>query len=299
LPNLHRLEFEEAFEQPPDMVRIFEALAVDPKVAFPRLRELEYRGPSNTDVTSLQALTSTLAKGGFPDLDTLLFFRSGMSEERMVALLEGIYAFECGGGGGGNMCREIRLRTLALQECEISAGGIKAIANVIEKGGLASLRELTVVTLDMIEEEEGRSFVPLAQALERSGHSSLRKLVLKGLGLNDADIEAFVSAAMSEGECLRNVSTLVVDGSETITDVGAFALAKAIGEGRMPYLFEFDMSFTGIKESGAAALVSAIMCNCDEIERIHMPEIEEAGQRAIRGIVLHNARGEKPSLYYV
>lgn len=117
--------------------------------------------------------------------------------------------------------------------------------------------------------------------------------------MNDADMDALASATMSEGKCLRNVSRFVVGGREEhLTDVGALALAKAIGEGCMPKLQHLIIHFTGNKESAAAALVCALESECPEIDHIHLRHVEKAAQQTIKGIVLQNGKGQEPEIFY-
>lgn len=176
LPDLHRLEFKEAFEQLPDMRRVFGALS--PKIAFPSVTQLKFDLKVGDDaLIVIQSLTSALAKGSFSRLEFLSFERSNLTVECMVALLEGLYAFECGtkgqdgGGGVGSACRETRLSELSLRDCEMSAGGIKAIANVIEKGGLASLRVLDLFCKPSIggSATEIRAFIFRRAGVQRTG----------------------------------------------------------------------------------------------------------------------------------
>jgi hypothetical protein len=139
--------------------------------------------------------------------------------------------------------------------------------------------------------------VCLAEALRKAGHSSLRVLAFNNMQVDDREVQVLASLAMDKGKGLRNLVRQDLGRNKSITDVGAFALAKAI-EG-MGELFYFNVSFFRIAASGAAALVSALICHCHRIDEIHLPRVEEAARRAIFGIPsIRYGRGKEPLICF-
>lgn len=152
--------------------------------------------------------------------------------------------------------------------------GVKALGDLLQKGGLPSLRSLA------FREEGAVGSVGvdyLLESIKKAGHRSssplhLYELVLCDVGMKNENMQWLVSI-LEEGSSspLRMLKSLEIHKNKEIRSEGASLLTDAVTADLLPMLETLLCHDTGIEPEEAKPLAVAIVGHCPRMRKLSFP----------------------------